>query len=262
MSYELKEKFQPPGTALFVSEPFRAGLELGMLPFSKPWLKSLRGGDGHPVLVIPGFTASDRSTSVLRNFLSSLGFLPCGWKQGVNFGVREDLFEGVGELLNQLHEEYGCRVSIVGQSLGGIYARELAKLLPDAVRQVITLGSPFNDLEGTGSRASGLYKMFNPEGQTKSEQFEQDAWQISTAPPVPTTSIYSKFDGVCHWRACIQHGGHDQVENIEILGSHTGMGVNPQSMFIVADRLAQRRAEWKPFSIDRYFSVPGIIHRG
>jgi len=171
----------------------------------------------------------------------------------VNFGVRRELFEGVGELLVQLHEEYGCRVSIIGQSLGGIYARELAKHVPDAVRQVITLGSPFNDPEGTASRVSHVYKMFNPDEQTKSEQFQHEAWQINTAPPVPTTSIYSKFDGVCHWRACIQHSGHDQIENVEVVGSHTGMGVNAQALFVVADRLSQRRKEWKPFHAGRYF---------
>jgi len=255
MNYVLREKYRPPSAALYLTEPFRAAIELGTLHLSETWLNSLRGGDGHPVLVIPGFTAGDRSTSVLRNFLSSLGYLPCGWKQGVNFGARRELLEGAGELLSQLHEEYGCRVSIVGQSLGGIYARELAKHLPDAVRQVITLGSPFNDPDGAASRVSHVYKMFNPDDETKSEQFQNEAWQINTAPPVPTTSIYSKFDGVCHWRACIQHSGHDQIENIEVVGSHTGMGVNAQALFIVADRLSQRRKEWKPFHAGRYFGI-------
>jgi esterase/lipase len=253
MSYVLKEKFRPPSEILYLTEPFRAIFELGTLNLFEPWLNSLRGGDGHPVLVIPGFTAGDRSTVVLRNFLSSLGYLPCGWKQGVNFGARHDLFEGAGKLLMQLHEEYDCRVSIVGQSLGGIYGRELAKRLPDAVRQVITLGSPFNDPEGAGSKVTKLYKMFNPDHQTKSQQFLSEDWDLRTAPPVPTTSIYSKYDGICHWRACMQHSGHDQVENIEVFGSHTGMGVNAQAMFIVADRLSQRRNEWKPFHPGRYF---------
>jgi hypothetical protein len=145
----------------------------------EPWLNSLRGGDGHPVLVIPGFTAGDRSTTLLRKFLSSLGYLPCGWKQGVNFGARHDLFVGAGELLMQIHEQYECRVSIVGQSLGGIYARELAKNLPDA------------------------------DHKTKTQQFLSEDWELQKPPPVPTTSIYSKFDGICHWRACLQRGDHD-----------------------------------------------------
>jgi hypothetical protein len=259
MSYVLKEKFRPPSEALYKTEPFRAALELGSLHMYEPWLNAMRGGDGHPVLVIPGFTAGDRSTTVLRNLLSSLGFLPFGWNQGVNFGARHELFQGTGELLMQLNEEYGCRVSIVGQSLGGIYARELAKHLPDAVRQVITLGSPFNDPDGTASNLSDLYEMFNPDHKTKSEQFVSENWELHAAPPVPTTSIYSKFDGICHWRSCLQRGGHDQVENIEVLGSHTGMGVNAQAMFVVADRLSQRRKEWKPFHVGRYFGWPAGV---
>jgi hypothetical protein len=259
MSYVLKEKFRPPSPMLNLTEPLRAMFELGTLHLSEPWLNSLRGGDGHPVLVIPGFTAGDRSTVVMRNFLSELGYLPCGWKQGVNFGARHELFEGAYEVLLGLHDEYGCRISIVGQSLGGIYGRELAKYNPDIVRQVITLGSPFNDPEGNASNVSELYKMFNPEHKSKAQQFLGEHWELPAPPPVPTTSIYSKFDGVCHWRACVQHGGHDQVENIEVLGSHTGMGVNAQALFIIADRLSQRRSLWQPFHVGRYFGISGGI---
>ena len=255
MNYVLREKFRQPGEILNLTEPFRAMTELAMLPLADAWLSSIRGGDGHPVIVIPGFTVGDRSTVVMRKFLSSLGYLPCGWKQGVNFGVRPELFEGVGNILEQLFTQYGCRISLVGQSLGGIYARELAKLNPDAVRQVITLGSPFNDPEGDASNLSDLYRMFNPDQAGKSDQFREQKWEISKPPPVPTTAIYSKLDGVCHWRACIQHGGHDNVENIEVTSSHTGMSVNAQTLFVVADRLSQRRQHWKPFHIGRYFGI-------
>jgi pimeloyl-ACP methyl ester carboxylesterase len=231
-SYVLKERFRPPSEMLNLTEPFRALIDLGVMHLSEPWLNSQVGGDGHPVLIIPGFTASDRSTVVLRRFLSNLGYLPCGWKQGINFGIRHDFFEGVAGLLIQLHEEYDCRVSLVGQSLGGIYARELAKHLPDLVRQVITL-----------------------DHVTKANQVRDEHWDLAAAPPVPTTAVFSKWDGICHWRACLQHGGHDQVENIEVTASHTGMAVNAQTLFVIADRLAQRRSSWKPFSIGRYFGV-------
>lgn len=253
MNYILKEHFRPPSQILNLSEPYRAMLDLGILHLSEPWLNSLVGGDGHPVLVIPGFTAGDRSTIVLRKFLSSLGYLPCGWKQGINFGIRHESFDGISRLLTQLNEKYECRISLVGQSLGGIYARELAKLQADKVRQVITLGSPFNDPEGNASNVSDIYRMFNPDHLGKAEQFNNEHWDIPSAPPVPTTSIYSKWDGVCHWRACLQHGGHDQVENIEVTASHTGMGVNAQTLFVVADRLSQRRNKWQPFHPGRYF---------
>jgi hypothetical protein len=101
MNYLLKEKFRPPSQTLHLTEPLRAMLDLGALQLFEPWLNSLTGGDGHPVLVIPGFTAGDRSTIVLRKFLSSLGYLPFGWKQGVNFGIRHEAFAGVGSFLQQ-----------------------------------------------------------------------------------------------------------------------------------------------------------------
>jgi hypothetical protein len=252
-TYVLKEKFRPPSQILNMTEPFRAMIDLGVMQLADPWLNSQVGGDGHPVLVIPGFTASDRSTVVLRRFLSNLGYLPCGWKQGINFGIRHEFFEGVAGLLTQLHGQYGCRVSLVGQSLGGIYAREVAKHLPEMVRQVITLGSPFNDPEGAASNVSSLYKMFNPDHISKANQIRGENWDLSAPPEVPTTAVFSKWDGICHWRACLQHGGHDQVENIEVTASHTGMGVNAQTLFVIADRLAQRRSSWKPFSVARYF---------
>lgn len=256
MNDALRERFRPPSQVLNLSEPFRAMIDLGVLHLSEPWLNSLIGGDGHPVLVVPGFTTGDRSTVVLRKFLSSLGYLPCGWKQGVNFGIRHEAFEGLSRLLIQLNEKYDCRVSLVGQSLGGIYARELAKLQPDRVRQVITLGSPFNDPEGDASNVTRLYEMFNPEQKGKNAQFSSENWNIAAAPPVPTTAIYSKWDGICHWRACLQYGGHDRIENIEVASSHTGMGVNAQTLFVVADRLSQRRHSWEPFHLGRYFGIP------
>lgn len=252
----LTEKFRPPSELLHLTEPMRAALELGGLHLAEPWLNLLHGGDGHPVMVIPGFTAGGRSTKHLRDFLGSLGYSASCWNQGINFGLREESFVGAMEMLDQLYQEYECKVSLVGQSLGGIYAREIAKLAPEKVRQVITLGSPFNDAEGNASRVSDMYKLFNPEHTQKSEQYEELELLPHQAPPMPTTAIFSKGDGVCHWRACIQHGGHDHVENVEVVSSHTGMAVNAQVMFVVADRLALQENRWRPFHASSYFGLP------
>lgn len=251
MRYAHGEKMRKPSQALHLSELTRAWMDFGALQLSTPWLNSIAGGTGQPVLVIPGFTAGDRSTIVLRRFLDNLGYLPFGWGQGVNFGVRREFFEGLSSVLQGLHQQYGCRISLVGQSLGGIYARELAKRNTDLVRQVITLGSPFNDPGGHASNVSDLYRAFNPDHASKADQFRNEHWEVPMAPPVPTTSIFSRWDGVCHWRACIQHGGHEQVENIEVTTSHTGMAVNPQTLLIIADRLTQRRDSWRPFQLAR-----------
>jgi pimeloyl-ACP methyl ester carboxylesterase len=227
-------------------ELLRAGIELALLHLSEPWFNLLRPGDGHPVMVIPGFTAGGRSTQILRDFLDSLGYSSSCWNQGVNFGAREDLFLGALEELDSLHGRFGCKVSLVGQSLGGIYAREMAKLRPDEVRPRITLGSPFNDPGGQSSRVTHLYRLLNPQHVQKSEQFERLRWSTHIAPPMPTTAIYSRSDGVVHWRACVQHGGHREVENVEVVGSHTGMAINGLVLYVVADRLAQQEGRWRP----------------
>ncbi len=251
MTPSIREKFRPPSEILHLSEPLRAITELAALPFAEPWLNTQKGGDGHPVMVIPGFTAGDRSTKILRDFLNAQGYSASCWEQGINFGAREELFDGALAVLDRLFEEYGCKVSLVGQSLGGIYAREMAKLRPEKVRQVITLGSPFNDPNGDSSQVSDLYQFFNPEAAEKPEQFRTMKWQTHIAPPMACTAIFSKGDGICHWRSCIQHGGHGKVENVEVISSHTGMGVNHQVLFVIGDRLAQRENKWKAFNLSR-----------
>lgn len=223
-------------------------VELGTMPLIKPWLTRSKTELAHAVLVIPGFTTNGRSTKVLRKALQSLGYDAHTWNQGINLGVRQELFDGVTDELDRLYKEYGGKVSLIGQSLGGIYARQLAKIRADKVSRVITLGSPVNDPEGRGSHVSGLYKVLNPEQLGENtDTWPFIAWNLDEPPPVPTTVIYSKFDGICHWRTCIQQGEHEQVENIEIVGSHIGMAINPVAQYVIAERLACSDTEWRPF---------------
>ena len=131
--------------------------------------------------------------------------------------------------LNELADRYERRISIVGWSLGGIYARELAREFPHQVRQVVTLGSPF----GAGYRVSG-------------EVDPALAERLRVPPPVPSTAIYSRFDGLVPWAACREQET-PRTENIEVPATHLGMGGNPLVFWAVADRLAQAEDEWKPF---------------
>ncbi len=136
-----------------------------MLPLAESWLSSMRGGDGHPVMVIPGFAAGGRSTKIIRDFLAKRGYNTSCWQQGTNLGVRGDLYDGAVDMLEKMHEESGQKVSLVGQSLGGIYAREMAKRHPHLVRQVISLGSPFNSIGGNPSKEPEHYQRFAQEQQ-------------------------------------------------------------------------------------------------
>jgi pimeloyl-ACP methyl ester carboxylesterase len=148
------------------------------------------------------------------------------------------------DLVERLYRDSGNRkVSLIGWSLGGVFAREIAKAMPDKVRLVISLGSPItNDRGHTNARR--LFEKLNGEEPepVKAGRFRD----LETAPPVPTTSILTKSDGIVAWRGSVQHGG-DQTENIVIPASHCGMGVNPVAMVAIADRLAQAEGKWRPF---------------
>ena len=200
-------------------------------------------GDGQPVLVLPGLVASDRSTFPLRSFLKTLGYPAYGWDMGRNYGPLPGVESGMKDKVNQIAEEHGRKVSLVGWSLGGIYARQLAKMMPDQVRHVITLGSPFQG----DPRATNAWKLYQfTSGHKVDDRDRHMGGAISDPPEVPTTSIYSKTDGICAWQNCLEEPG-PSTENIEVRGSHCGLGHHPAAVYAVADRLAQKEGQWSHF---------------
>lgn len=237
------EIIEPPHPVLALSEPVRAAAEASTLLWTRQLLRRAPSGDGHPVLVLPGFMASDVSTRTLRRFLKDRGYRAHPWKLGRNLGPVGDLEEQMERRVNELADRYGCRVSLVGWSLGGIYARELARRLPDRVRQVITLGSPFASA-GNGSNAVWLYDQVTGERvRLRGESFFS---QMIQPPPAPSTAIFSKSDGVAAWKTCIEVTS-DTTDNIEVVGSHCGLGFNPVVLYAIADRLAQAEGGWIKF---------------
>ncbi len=218
----------------------RAVLEFAALIASYPILRRVRRGDGHSVLVLPGLGASDRSTGPLRAFLKDRGYDPHGWSLGRNVGPREGQREALAERLASLHKESKRKVSLIGWSLGGIYAREIAKRMPESVRLVITLGSPFANPGATAVRR--IYEAI----RGKPIAADADFKRFQMPPPVPSTAIFSKSDGVVAWQSCLEPDA-PQTENIEVEGSHVGLGVNPVALYAIADRLAQGEAKWAPF---------------
>jgi hypothetical protein len=203
-------------------------------------------GDGHPVIVLPGLGTSDTSTYYVRNFLTQIGYDARPWGLGRNLGPHK----GMDILLRQLEDlvcsvsesSGGQQVSIVGWSLGGIYAREVAKVTPDIVRHVVTLGTPFKHCAGTN--ADMLYELLSKDKTHKDPEILK---KIAEPPPVPFTSLYSKTDGIVHWSSSLEVEQH-QRQNIEIPGAcHLGLGHNPIAMYVLADRLAQTRDRWQPY---------------
>ena len=213
-----------------------------------PLLAWARRGDGHPVLVLPGFTASDNSTWYLRNVLRAKGYAAHGWRLGTNTGPHPRIVRGVQRRLLALADRYGATVSIVGWSLGGVYARELARAYPAHVRQVVTLGSPFRLRERDHSTAQPLYRRLAPRDDPFPGRRHHEHERAPLA--VPTSSIYTRTDGVVRWHACIDTVGPTS-ENIEVRGTHTGLGINAAALVAVADRLAQPEGSWRPFSPPR-----------
>lgn len=240
------EDVNPPHRLLMLAEG-RAVFELAAFYATRPLLSMLPRGDGHPVLVLPGFLASDVSTAPLRRLLGDLGYKVHGWALGRNVRVDDRRIADMALRLLGIFQESGRKVSIVGWSLGGVFARELAKLHPEAVRQVISLGSPIHD-DRRYTNASGLFEEVN--GHEPEPMRAGHFRTLGEAPPVPTTSILTRTDGIVAWQASVQRpeaAAHGNTENIEVFASHCGLGVNPSVMVALADRLRQPEGDWKPF---------------
>ncbi len=231
-------------SALLLMLEGRAPWEFAAMLAAQPWMRKLPYGDGHPVLVFPGLSAPDVSTLPLRHFLRDRGYTPYPWEQGLNFGPREGVLERCRERADELFRRHGQPVSLLGWSLGGVYAREVAKELPRQTRCVITLGTPF-----TGDpRANNAWRVYEwVSGHRLSEQ-QGLIDQVRQAPTVPTTSIYSRSDGIVSWQ-CSLNEAAPHTENIEVPASHIGLGVSPLVMYAIADRLAQPIGEWQPFHL-------------
>jgi pimeloyl-ACP methyl ester carboxylesterase len=245
-----EERLRPPSWLLMLAEP-RALLEFNSSLMLSPLLMQAPRGDGHSVLTLPGFLASDLSMVPMRRYLKGLGYDPHAWNMGRNLGGVYGKRRALRELLSRIHEQAGRKVSIVGWSLGGVYARDLALQLPDMVRCVITLGSPFaNDVRATN--ATKLYELLSGEGIDDIPGIRE---AIAGDMPVPATSIYSRTDGIVNWRTSLVRPSAT-AENIEVhLASHIGLGVNPAALWAVADRLAQAEGEFRHFDRSGPFAI-------
>ena len=201
-------------------------------------------GDNHPVLVLPGFLASSKSTKPLRQYLANLGYQAHRWKLGYNMGYSHGLHDGMRDRIVELVERYGEKISLVGWSLGGVYARELAREMPDIVRQVITMGSPFRGHPSS----SNIHVIFNMISDVPYERIPNSFLQhMAVPPPMPTTALYTRGDGVVAWQSTVELSDRYDVENIHVGGAHLGLGFNPRVLVALADRLAQPEGAWRPF---------------
>ncbi len=243
-----------PGIVRLALE-LRAPWELGAALAAMPFLRGAPEGDGHPVLVFPGLGAGDITTVLIRRFLSERGYSAHAWEQGLNFGPRPGVLEACVARVRQLRAEHGRRVSLVGWSLGGVYAREIAKMLPDDVRVVVTLGAPFSG-NPKATNAWRVYQLVSGEKEIDAARFAA----LKVTPGVPTTSIFSRTDGVVAWQCSVERETAHS-ENIEVHASHVGMGLNPTALYAIADRLAQPEGRWRRFDREAHTGIKKLLFR-
>lgn len=205
-------------------------------------------GDGHPVLVFPPFLCGDGSTRLLRRYLEDCGYATYGWELGRNLGPSDAVLEGTARLVAETSARHGRRISVIGVSLGGIFAREAAKRHAACVRQVITLCSPFR--LPTASTVAPLFRLCTARyslaaSLTQRQEFAHLLPALAEPPPVPTAAIYTRRDGIVAWRSCLNPEA-PEVENLEVSGAHVTIARNPQALAILAERLARPETPAQP----------------
>jgi pimeloyl-ACP methyl ester carboxylesterase len=230
----------------------RALFEMALLPVSSPLLALAPRGDGHPVLLLPGFMGSEMTLIALELFLRSRGYAVETWGLGRNVGFRTKHANALEQKIRHLHHTSGQRVSLVGWSLGGVFALYGAHQAPECVRSVVTLGSPVSvDPEGSASPplVKAMYRLIaHPMGPAvHTMQPRAKKLRERTQLPVPMSCLYSISDGVVPPQEATIDGDPDLHENVRVPGSHVGLGFNAVVLWIVADRLAQLPGQWAPF---------------
>ena len=179
-------------------------------------------------------SAAPPISSALRRALRRLGYAAYGWGLGTNLGMRPTVRNALTHRLQKLHAEHQAPVSLIGWSLGGVFAREMARHQPQLVRRVFTLGSPI----GGRPDANNMLALFRIANRGKPVNLDWEGFKKRcTPPPVPVTAIYSKTDGIVAWQCCLETAAA-HTECAEVRGSHFGLVVNRQVLRVIAQRLA------------------------
>ncbi|MFT5885553.1 MAG: putative esterase [Arcticibacterium sp.] len=227
----MNQNIKKPSFLLHITEVFRAIFQAIKAWFFMRTYAYQNIGKGQIVMVVPGLMGTDLSTKMLRSFLNKMGFRTFGWEMGRNKGRFADLPRLIEKIKN-LHEGSGQKIVLIGWSMGGIFAREVSKQIPQAIKQLITMGSPFGNIHAPNN-AKWVFDLLNPERKVMPE-FEN---QIHQPANVPTLAIYSISDGIVPWEACIEPLEDDLHQNKEVESSHFGMGTNKEVFKVVLERL-------------------------
>lgn len=237
---ETPDSLPAPSRRLLLLEP-RGLLDIPALLAAAPFLLRARRGKKHGVIVLPGFGADDGSTLLLRRYLTILGYDAEGWKRGFNVRRPGEDMDAVIAQIRHLKAKHHLPVSLIGWSRGGIMAREISRKVPDDVRLVITMGSPFAD--ASANNVGAMWRLLTGE---KAPRDPARMKALAEPIPVPATAIFTRADGVVAWQACLERPG-PIAENIEVRSTHVGLGFHAPAFWAIADRLAQPWDCWTPF---------------
>lgn len=232
---ENRPDIAPPSWLLTAAEPLRLPSE-----YAASWLLDRLPardlGQGRPVLVLPGFGATDRATARMRAHLDRRGWVTHAWEVGPNHGFTDGVVDGLLARLDEVHAAEDAPLDVVGWSFGGLLARWVAHQRPTAVRRVVTLGSPWRP-EGERTRTTPLFERAR-RTHGLSERAEKVLDELRGPLPVPTTAIWSRTDGIVGWRGCRVEES-ETARNVAVPSSHLGLASNPFALAAVVRALSE-----------------------
>jgi len=231
----INQKIPPPPLFNMLLES-RSLVEWSSIYAIYPFIPRRIKGKGKPVLLIPPYLGDDYSTAFVRRYLTSLGFTTYKWEQGFNL-IKSHYIPRLEEKLDDIYREHGEKVNIVGWSGGGIFAKIMANRHPNQVEQILTIGSPVWGVMEMKTPVSGILEFFR--GKSLKERNKRFIEELEPIPNVPITCIYTKTDGLLPWKHCMEAESYrDDIKNIEVYGSHSGLGANASVLLITANALS------------------------
>jgi esterase/lipase len=213
---------------------FGTPLEFLKFPFKTPDLLTAPRGDGRKIVLLPGFTLPEMALLPLATYLKYLGYDASTWGLGINGGDVDDLTERFSARVTKMVETSSQPVTLIGWSLGGVIARETARLNSEAVREIITMGTP---LIG-GPKYTAVGQLYALREGLDLDEFELEVHDRNAVGlSQPLTVIFSKSDGVVGWKAA-QDVYNPQARHVEVRSTHMALGANAKVWRIIADTLA------------------------
>ncbi len=223
----------PPSNIKLFREPLGL-LQILRLVFNMADLLQAPRGNGQMIIVVPGFATDDSSTFILRKYLNAVGYKAVGWGLGKNNGDVERILIDFKQAVQNETKRTNSPLILVGWSLGGYIAREIAREIPGMVSKVISFGSPVIG----GPKYTAAARQFKKMGVDLDELEKEIQAREAIPIEVPVTAIYSRSDGIVAWQACIDYN-NPRVVHHEVNSTHIGLGFSPDVFKIIASSLAK-----------------------